>query len=585
MKPEWKTKALLILLAVVGSLYVLVPTALHFDTQRAALTAANQPLPWYFSLFPKKQLKLGLDLQGGIYVEMVVALDDAIKRKTDVLLKEVARELETEKHAPASVLQTKPGVVTVTFAKADDLNALTPVLNRYYRDTLLQTATDDPLAVQLALSPKYREQLTTNVVAQATESVRNRINRYGVGEPDIRRQGADRIAIELPGLTDPDRALDLIKRTGQLELRMVHNVASGDALQSQQADIALKIAEARKTLNLPDSAYTADATAKINAALAGKIPDGTEVAFELIRNEKDGTILRGIPYLLNKTVDITGDMLDDARVTVIDNQPKVAFAFNSSGTKLFADLTRKHVGHFMAIVLDGNVMSAPSIREPITQGHGVIELGRGNFDVQQKEANDLALILQEGALPASLNEVEGKKTVIGPSLGRELINQGFHATWTATLGVMVFMLFYYRRAGLIADVAVMLNVLFMLALLSMLDATLTLPGIAGIVLTVGMAVDANVIINERIREELRAGNHARTAVELGYAHAKRAIIDSNVTTLIAGIILYQFGTGTIKGFAVTLCIGIVTTLFSAVTITQAIYEYLVYGRKIQKLSI
>lgn len=578
MPTDWKWKAAAVLVSLVCGFYMLVPTLLQVESRREALAAQGQTLPWYYTLLPDKALTLGLDLQGGIYVELEVALEEAVQRKTDILGDEIRRELGDDAGITA-IVQPAPGQLELTVRDPAALEAVDGILRRYYRQVFASRgvgAEDRSLVMRLALTDDYRKTLEANVVEQATESVRNRINRYGVGEPDIRRQGTDRIAIEMPGLKDPDRALSLIKRTGQLEFRMVHEVATPAALEAQQQTLQMQVGQARHELGLLDTDWTLAAAEKINQKLADTLPEGHIVAFELVRDPQTRAVQAGIPFLVEAKARVTGDMLDDAYVTVEQNEPKVAFALNKTGTKIFADVTKNHVDHYFAIMLDGTIMSAPSIKEPILQGHGVITLGVGNFDAKQREAKDLTLILQEGALPATLTEAS--KTVVGPSLGAELIRQGFRASWMAALAVVLFMVLYYRTAGLVADLALGLNVLLILAILTMFGATLTLPGIAGIVLTIGMAVDANVIINERIREEVRAGKAARVAMEEGYANANSAILDSNLTTLIAGIVLYQFGTGSIKGFAVTLCVGILTTLFTAVFVTRVIFEWL-YRRR------
>jgi preprotein translocase subunit SecD len=276
-------------------------------------------------------------------------------------------------------------------------------------------------------------------------------------------------------------------------------------------------------------------------------------------------------------------MLQDARVSIYNNEPHVTLTFDKTGATLFGDLTKANVKKRLAILLDGNVNKAPVINEPILTGNAQITLGYGDYQTILKEAEDLSLVLQEGALPASLSEAT--KTVVGPTLGQASIAAGLKAMLIAAILVIVFMIFYYKMSGLYADIAVILNVLLILALLAIFGATLTLPGIAGIVLTVGMAVDANVLICERIREELRLGKPLKSAIDAGYSNALRAVIDSNITTLIAGIVLYQFGTGPIKGFAITLSIGILTTLFTAIIVTRLIYDYRVIKHKIERISI
>ncbi len=571
-KESFKWQSISIIVAFLLGIYLLIPTVLHLEEKRAALQLDGGAAPWYYSLLPEKALRLGLDLQGGIYVEMEVGLEAAIQHKTNVYAEEISLRLKEEGGGTTTTTQPALGELEMTFDKAASFDAVEKILNRSYRKVLVVRSVenrDTQPKIHVGLTQEWRDYLSNNIVEQATDSVRNRINRYGVGEPDIRRQGRDRIAIELPGLKDPDRAIDLIKRTGQLEFRLVHEVATPQALASQQAQLQVQIAEARKSANIPENDWSLSATHRLNDALKGKIPAGTEVFFQLIRNEKN-QVTRGVPYVLEDKASVTGDMLTDASVAVHENRPQVAFAMDKSGAKIFGELTKNNVNHFFAIILDGTVMSAPAIEEPILSGSGVIRLGSGNYDAMNREAHDLSLILQEGALPASLTEA--KKNIIGPSLGADLIRQGFTAAAVASIGVIIFMILYYRMAGVLADVALMLNLLLMFAILSLFDATLTMPGIAGIVLTIGMAVDANVIINERIREELREGKSMRDAIHEGYAHANRAIIDSNMSTLIAGLVLYQFGADAIKGFAVTLCVGILTTLFTAVIGTRVTFE-------------
>jgi preprotein translocase subunit SecD len=583
---KWKVWSIVV--ALVGGVYLLLPTVLQTNVERVALEEAGKPLPWYFHLLPEKALKLGLDLQGGIYVELEVELDEAIQRKTDILGEDLRRDIESAKGTLGSVAQPSLGRLDITLASQADFDAFEDIHSRYYRRTFAIRGIEEEGAqrvLHLVLTDEYRKILIDDVIERATDSVRNRINRYGVGEPDIRRQGHNRIAIELPGLKDPERALALIKRTGQLELRLVPDVDTPQAFDVQQQDLQRKVTELRAAEKIPADDWRLETTTRISELLIEqkRIPEGAIVLFGLVRDPESKKVLRGIPYLVENKVRITGDMLTNAGVTVDRNEPKVSFALNKSGTKIFGDLTKEHVKKFFAIVLDGTVMSAPQIREPILQGSGVITLGFGDFATKQREARDLSLILQEGALPASLTEAT--KTVVGPTLGAELIRQGFQATWIAALAVVIFMFLYYRVSGLVSNMALVLNILLLLAILTLFEATLTLPGIAGIVLTIGMAVDANVIINERIREEIRAGKGPREALGEGFSNAKRAILDANITTLIAGVVLFQFGTGAIKGFAVTLCVGIITTLFTAIIATQVGYDLVFVRRRVKRLSI
>jgi len=368
---------------------------------------------------------------------------------------------------------------------------------------------------------------------RAVEVVRNRIDQFGVRETSIQKQGVDELVVQLPGVTDRERALDIIGKTALLEFKVVSSDSE-----------------------------------KLKEALAGRVPDGYELKY---------TVDDGEPILLEKNAVISGDALTDAQVNFSQaqfNEPVVGIKFNSEGSKKFAQVTAANVGRRLAIVLDGNVQSAPNIKEAIPSGEAVIT---GRFDI--KQAQDLALILRVGALPAPMN-VEEERT-IGPLLGQDSINSGVKASVVGGLLVILFMSAYYLLSGVISSIALSMNLLMILGGLGMLplifpgvSATLTLPGIAGMALSLGMAVDANVLINERIREEISAGRNLRMAITNGYAKAFSAIFDSNLTTLIAAFLLFQFGTGPIRGFAVTLTIGLLSSMFTAIVVTRNIFEIL-----------
>jgi len=385
-----------------------------------------------------------------------------------------------------------------------------------------------------------------NAVRQVMETLRGRVDEFGVTEPSIQRQGKDRIVLQLPGIKEEDRqrVLNIIKRTAKLEFMLVEDFAtSKEALLER---------------------------------LGGVVPAGKRLLPEV---DNQGNITGW--YLLKEEPKITGDYLVDARVGVQSTGlggAVVNFQFNLEGARRFARITGENIGERLAIVLEGKVRSAPVIRARIYD-RGVIE---GNFTFQ--EARDLAIVLRAGALPVEI-EIEEERTV-GPSLGKDLINRGKWAILIGGIAVVVFMVVYYSGAGLIADIALALNLLFIMAALAGLRATLTLPGIAGIALTVGMAVDANIIIFERIREEWRLGKTPRSAVEAGYQRSLWTILDANITTLIAAAILFQVGTGPIRGFAVTLTLGIFSSLFTALFVTRTIYELIfARGRMREKLSI
>lgn len=378
------------------------------------------------------------------------------------------------------------------------------------------------------------ENAKADAVERALEIVRNRIDEFGVKEPLVQIQGIDQIVIQLPGMTDRQRALDLIGKTALLEFKLVSSDASS-----------------------------------ISDALAGNVPEGME-----IKEHEDEKLL------LNKTAELTGEYLETADVRFDQSsfgQPIVAMKLKGEGIKKFADVTRNNVDRRLAIVLDGRIYSAPKINEPIPNGEAVIT-GRFTPD----EAKDLAIVLRSGTLPAPL-VIEEERTV-GPLLGQDSIRKGIMASLIGALLIFSFMVFYYRMSGFIADFALLLNILIILGGMGLFHATMTLPGIAGILLTLGMAVDANVLINERMREELASGKALRTAVANGYDKAFSAIFDSNVTTLIAAFFLFQFGTGPIRGFAVTLTIGLLASLFTAIVVTRVIFDYLLFQNKLKSLN-
>lgn len=383
---------------------------------------------------------------------------------------------------------------------------------------------------------KIPEEARKDATDRALEVIRNRIDEFGVREPVILRQGRDEIVVQLPGITDRDRALGLIGKTALLEFKLVSDDAE-----------------------------------KLNKALQGSVPEG----YELQKDEE------GNPLLLEKEAALTGAALTTAYISFDQshfNEPYVSLEFNSEGAKKFAKITEANVGKRLAIVLDGKVQSAPVIREAIPSGQAQIT---GRFT--QEEANDLAIVLRVGALPAPVY-IEEERT-IGPLLGQDSIRDGIKATVIGGVLVALFMLAYYLLAGIIANIALVLNFIILLGALAYFHATLTLPGIAGIILTLGMAVDANVLIYERIREELKAGKLLRQAIPLGYDRAFTAIFDSNITTLIAAFLLFQFGTGPIRGFAVTLSIGIIASMFTAIFVTRVIFELLLRLKGFTKLHM
>jgi preprotein translocase subunit SecD len=395
----------------------------------------------------------------------------------------------------------------------------------------------------LALSKEEMRSLRDYAVDQSLETIRNRIDQFGVSEPIIQRQGQQDILIQLPGIQDPERAKEIIGKTALLEFKLV------------------------------------DDNVNVEEAVRNGPPPGRQILHGYGGRGEGGVGAEKVAYVVEARTLMTGEYITDARVRPSSQLqgPYVELMLNSTGARLFEQITAANVKRRLAIVLDNRVYSAPVIQERIGGGRASIT---GSFDI--KEARDLAIVLRAGALPAPVEIVEER--TVGPSLGQDSIRQGITSFIVGGALVIVFMTAYYKGAGLVAVVAVIFNIFYMLAILAGFQAVLTLPGIAGIVLTVGMAVDANVLINERIREELRAGRTVRSAIEAGYQNALPAILDSNVTTFLSGVILFQFGTGPIKGFAVTLCVGILTTVITAVYLTRTYYDFRISARKLERIS-
>ncbi len=518
--------------------------------------------PWLYQPLPDgvkrvlshRGLSLGLDLQGGIHLVMEVEEERAVEIAVDRFRKAVDDLVKEKALAVENVSREGSNTIVVTLQKEENGKEVRELLDDAFPNFVSQSPSGTRLVYELRSSEV--ERIKTSAINQALETLRNRIDQFGVAEPLIQRLGTNQIAIQLPGVKDPQRAKDLIQETALLEFKLLE--------------------ESKVALDLPPQVEKGqEETVRKN--LEGKIPEGSEILFESAVSEPDGRAY-SIPYLVKKDAALIGDVLQDARVTIGDfNEPIVSITFDSKGAREFDVLTAANIGKRMAVVLDGKVYSAPVIRDRISGGRAIIE---GTFSTA--EANDLAVVLRAGALPAPLKTLQD--LTVGPSLGQDSIDKGLRTTIIAGSLVLIFMIVYYRLSGLIANMAVFLNLICLLGALSGLNATLTLPGIAGIILTIGMGVDSNVLIFERIREELRQGRPVRLAVDSGYDKAFLTIVDSHVTTLITGLALFLFGTGPIKGFAVTLCLGIAINLFTALVGTKVVFDFL-NRRKLDTLSI
>ncbi|MEK9724156.1 MAG: protein translocase subunit SecD, partial [Rhodospirillaceae bacterium] len=465
---------------------------------------------------PHKQVSLGLDLQGGSHLLLEVDVQAVVREQLESLVESMRAELRKGKVRYGG-LGVVGSAAQVTIREAGQLEEATKGLRGIDTDT--ETVVEGG-TIRISFTEKALVERRTAALTQSLEIIRRRIDETGVREPTIQRQGDDRILLQVPGVEDPERLKALIGKTAKMTFHLVHPQSGGQNLT--------------------------------------RTPPGAQ----WLPHADDGSGQQR-NVLIRKRIMVSGEDLVDAQPSTDgrSGEPVVSFRFNARGGKRFGDVTSKNVNQPFAIVLDGTVISAPVIREPILGGAGQIS---GNFSF--REATDLALLLRAGALPAPLTILEER--TVGPGLGHDSIEAGKIASILGMVLVVVFMAIVYGRFGLMADAALIVNMFLILASLSVLQATLTLPGIAGIVLTIGMAVDANVLIFERIREEVRQGRTPISAIDAGYGRALTTIIDANVTTLIAAVLLYIFGSGPVRGFAVTLAVGIVTSMFTAIMLTR-----------------
>jgi preprotein translocase subunit SecD len=523
-KLQWRVLLILIVLAGAIAGFVLV----GYSRARRDMAGAGTPT---LKDALKSAIKLGLDLRGGIHLVLQVNTADAVKAERDDAAEMLKNETKDAKIGAVELPTDAAFSVTVT--GETDQTKLEDVAKRFLSEW---TYTTGGGKWTFTLKDVSRRQIEDNAVAQALETIRNRIDEFGVSEPLIARQGKDRILVQLPGIDDPKRVKDLIKNTAFLELSLVE---AGPSTQE-----AL-------TANYP----------------GGKIPD----QFKLVEAKAEAGSRERSYYVVRRQAVITGRDLKNARPTQGQfGSHSVTFFLTAGGSQKFGAATGANIGKRLAIVLDNRAQSAPSIKDRITD-QGVIE---GTFSPE--EANDLALVLRAGALPAGLTYLEER--TVGPSLGLDSIKKGITASVVGALLVFVAMALYYRRAGWNAIIALVLNAVLLAAAMAMFEATLTLPGIAGFILTIGMAVDSNVLVFERIREELRNGRAPRAAIENGFSKAFATIVDTHATTIISALFLLQFGTGPVKGFAVTLIIGLLISMFTAVFVSHTIFE-LEYGRR------
>lgn len=515
MTSSQKNRSIFLALTIFVTAIVLAPTVFKSE---------NLPNWW-----PSRNIKLGLDLRGGSYLVLGVQTEEAVKSRLATIASEIKSELRKQKAGVIRTRQYGASDIEITLLGDRGRQATEDFLRKNFSFLkLLDSKTEsDTVKISFRIDPAKAEEIKQSSVDQAIETIRNRVDQFGVAEPLIQRQGADRIMVQLPDVQDISGVKKTIGSVAKLEFRLVSQ----------------------------NSAASSTGTRSIPARSGGNIRVEDEVL-------------------------MTGDAIENANVEISPstNEIEVTLRLNAIGAKTFDRITSENVQRQLSIILDGVSQSSPVIRDRISGGTAVIS---GGFTPE--EANQLSIVLRSGALPAPLT-FEEERTV-GASLGADSINKGVISTIVGTVIVIIFMIFYYKRSGILAVGCLVLNLLFLLALLSLFGATLTLPGIAGLALTVGMAVDSNVIIFERIREELQTGASSSASIEAGFAKAHWTIMDSNITTLITGLILYGFGTGPIKGFAVTLCIGIITSVFSALFIAKLGFDIFKFQTKKNTLSI
>ncbi len=501
-----------------------------------------------FAITPlSEKINLGLDLQGGMHIVLDVDTDKAIEGKIDNAVSQLRKDLESDKIPYSYIRKENAFNLAIGFAEANNRKQILDIVKKNY-PYLTETGIDaNANTIIFSIENTYATRWRNDAVDQSVEVLRNRIDQFGVAEPLIQRQGEKRIVIQLPGLEDPEEALNLIGKTAVLTFHIVDNNVKGE-----------EVAQRLKSVPFDD------------IILPYKVMD--PVTGEEVSNN--------VQMVVKKEPVLTGSYLMDAEVIVnpANNMPEVSIKFDPTGAKLFEDITRNNLYKELAIVLDGTIYSAPRINSVISGGNASIS---GSFSF--KEATNLAIVLKAGSLPAPVTIAENR--TVGASLGDDSIRSGVTASIIGFVLIVLFIGIYYRGSGMVANLALVLNLLLILAVLAQLHATLTLPGIAGIMLTLGMAVDANVLIFERIREELRTNRTPYNAIEIGYSKALSAIIDSNLTSLIAAVVLFQFGTGPIKGFAITLSVGLIASMFTAIFVTRTIFTTILLKFNVKRLSI
>ena len=586
MDRSWYWKAGLIVLVALGAVYALVPTWTYFQLpadQRNEAGVFEQRRPGWA---PKRHLNLGLDLQGGIHLVMGVEVDRAVREKAVRRAEELALDFDRRSIKGVDVKgDPDTGIVTVT-GNPDAVSKAKDEITTGYTDMYVRRSSSG--SFELAMKDSAIKLLKESAVDQAVKAIRNRVDKWGVSEPTIAKRGDNAILVQLPGYSNPEKAKELLGKTAQLEFKMVDDA---DRSLTQLKDLPPGVTLDWDRYEGPGGAEVQSPYLRgkdrnqLTTFLQGKAPPGREFGLQKVEERGRGEGYYRT-YLFDKKAGLTGEYITDATIAFDNspgegNRPYVQVTFNRTGADVFGRLTAANVKKRMAIVLDDNVDSAPIIQSEIPGGICSIHLG-GLKPINEvlQEAKDLALVLKSGALPAPVRILEERS--VGASLGPELIRRGTKAAVGGLLLVLIFMALYYRFSGFVADIALVLNGIVVLAVMALMDSTLTLPGIAGFVLTLGMAVDANVLINERIREEMKGGRAIGAAVQQGYDKVFWTIFDGHVTALVAGFVIRAYGSGPVRGFATTLIIGLLASMFTSIVVTRAIVEWFVGHGKLHK---
>jgi len=592
----WWVKFFLTMCALIFSIAFTVPTFLGdpAEWKREAPVGEEtlgKPVAWYHkvaeTVLPSSRISLGLDLKGGLHLVLEVDVEKSIR---DGIQRAMNRTRD---------LTERDGIKIQSVAVSDDYKTVLELADAAKAEAVKKTVSEQTSLIQFdkvdgnkvlfVSNPAEVDRYGSELLQQAINTIRNRIDQFGVAEPNIFRQGDRRVVIQMPGLQDPARAKQLIGNTAQLDFRLVSNELRLDQIEKV-------VEEGRAALSLPKEDTKPETIQKISqwARDNGKNSKNVTVILKRDVGSEAGGANVGtpIPYLVEASAKLTGDMIDTAFETVDQSGPVPQYAvslnFNPQGSKVFGDLTKQAIEpqnapHQIAIILDENITSAPEVKGAILGGRAQITMGRSqNIDQQRKDAQDLALVLRAGALPASVKIVEERQ--VGPSEGEENIKAGVVSSTFAGVLVVVFMIYFYGVSGLVANIAMLLNAVLILAFLAAFGATLTLPGIAGIVLTMAVAVDGNVIINERIREEMRNGLTVKQAFYRGYNQSFETLVDAHVTSAVAGIVLLIYGNPAVKGFAITLLAGIISTLFSSYYVTEVLGQWLIEKTRVRRFS-